>query len=355
MSNYALEGPKWTTPVVTWSFASGGGNFSGAIGSAYQNTIRAAVARWAQVANLSFQEVPDSTPGVDVRFGWGVFSGNQVGETDYSYRTGATETFQAGVTVRLEDPSALPVGTATNATYQGTSTTLYEVALHEFGHALGLDHSTDPNATMYASLGPANSNLDASDIQGIQTLYGAPAAAMVATAPAGPSAGTSSSGAANAPTVQLTGDMIGVWRFFDTASGTQFLTGSTTERDTVLATRPDLTYEGLGLTGIAPGASDSGAVPVYRFFDSVHGTHFFTASQTERDSIAATRPDLVPEQTSFDEHATPQAGDRAVYRFFDTQDGTHFFTADAGERASIQATRADMAYEGISFYAPWPS
>ncbi len=354
MSNYALEGPKWTTPVVTWSFATGGSPFSGAIGSAYQDTVRAAIARWAQVTKLTFQQVSDGTPGVDVRIGWGVFSGSQVGETDYSYATGAAETFQPGVTIRLEDPSARPIGTASNATYQGTSTTLYEVALHEFGHALGLDHSTDPYATMYPSLGPANANLDFSDIQGIQALYGAPAATSVAS---GPTTGTSSSGNSIPPatTVQLTGDTIGVWRFFDTTSGAQFLTGSTAERDAVMATRPDLTYEGLGLTGIATSANDPSATPIYRFFDSVHGTHFFTASQSEKDSIVAARPDLVQEQSTFDEHATQQAGDQAVYRFFDKTDGTHFFTANAGERATIQATRPDMTFEGVAFYAPTPS
>lgn len=355
MSNYALEGPKWTTPVITWSFASGGGTFSGAIGAAYQGTIRAAVARWAQVVNLTFQEVSDSAPGVEIRIGWGVFDGSQVGETDYSYRSGATQTFQPGVAVRLEDPSNRPVGTAASATYQGTSTTLFQVALHEFGHALGLDHSPDdPHAIMYPSLGPANANLDASDIAGIQTLYGAPAATNVA-AGTPTIANTQNSTASSPPapdTITLSGGKVGVFRFFDSVSGTQFLTGSVSEANSLIATRPDLTYEGLGMAGIAPGAGDPNAVPVYRFFDTGNGTHFFTASPSERDSIAVTRPDLVLEQASFYQHSTQQAGDAAVYRFFDTSEGTHFFTNNAGERATIAATRPDLTFEGIAFYAP---
>ena len=361
MSNYALEGPKWTTSVITWSFASGGGTFSGAIGAAYQNTIRTAVARWAQVVNLTFQEVSDSTPGVDVRVGWGVFSGGQVGETDYAYRGGAAATFQPGVTVRLEDPSSRPVGTAANAAYWGTSTTLYEVMLHEFGHALGLDHSTDPNATMYPTLGPNNANLDAADIAGIQALYGAPAATSVAAATptAITTTTTQSSTTGSSPpapdTITLSGGKVAVLRFFDNVSGTQFLTGSTSEANSLIATRPDLTYEGLGMAGIAPGASDPNAVPVYRFFDTTNGTHFFTASQSEKDSIAATRPDLVFEQASFYEHSTQQPGDVAVYRFFETHDGTHFFTESASERAAILATRPDMTDEGVAYYAPMAS
>ncbi len=356
MSDYAFEGPKWISPVVTWSFASAGADFTGAVGAAYQDTIHAAIVRWAGVANLSFKQVADSTPGVDVRVGWGSFSGNQVGETDYSYQGSTTKAFVPGIKLRLEDPSLRPVGTAQNATYQGTSTTLYEVMLHEFGHALGLDHSTDPNATMYPIVGPPNANLDASDIAGIQTLYGAPAgsATVANSTPSG------NSGAGTAPPVLpspivLSGNMVPVYRFFDTKAGTQFLTGSTGERDTVIATRADLTYEGLGLAGIAPGANDPNATPVFRFFNAASGTHFLTASQDEKNTIAATRPDMVFEGASFGEHGTQQAGDLPVYRFFDTHGGTHFFTENASERATIIATRADLTYEGVAFYAPTPS
>ena len=58
------------------------------------------------------------------------------------------------------------------------------------------------------------------------------------------------------------------------------------------------------------------------------------------------------EGVAFYEDSTPQAGDTAVFRFFDTVHGTHLFTQSAGERASILSTRADLVAEGIAFYAP---
>jgi len=355
VSDYALEGPKWASQVVTWSFAPAGGAFTGAIGAAYQDTVRAAIARWAGVVNLTLKQVSDAV-GVDIRVGWGSFAGSQVGQTDYSYRGGSAAVFVPGTKVRLEDPNLRPVGTTPTSTYQGTSTTLYEVMLHEFGHALGLDHSTDSSATMYPIVGPANANLDASDIAGIQLLYGAPAgSAVIANTAPNPSTGAAPSPQVVPSPIELTGEKVAVYRFFDTTSGTQFLTASTSERDTVIATRADLTYEGLGLTGIAPSANDPNAAPVFRFFNSVSGTHFLTASQGEKNTIAATRPDMVFEGSSFGEHRTQQAGDAAVYRFFDTHDGTHFFTSSASERASIIATRTDLTDEGIAFYAPTPS
>lgn len=345
MSNYAFEGPTWNSSTVTWSFASAGGSVTSAIATPYQATIEAAIARWAQVSNLNFQQVSDTKAGVDIRIGWSSFSGSQIGETDYSYQAASSQTFVPGTVVLLEDPSIKAVGTSLTSAYQGTSTTLFEVILHEFGHALGLDHSTDPLATMYPYLGPGNGDLDASDIAGIQTLYGAAAPAITAAAAVTPTP-------ALIKPIVLSGDQVAVYRFFDKSNGTQFLTGDTSERDTLINTRPDLTYEGLGLAGITPDANDANAAPVYRFFDKGTGTHLFTTSTAEVATIAATRPDLVQEQSSFDEHLTAQAGDTPVYRFFEKTDGTHFFTASNDERAGIVASRPDMVYEGVAFYAP---
>jgi matrixin len=49
-----------------------------------------------------------------------------------------------------------------------------DIAAHEFGHALGLGHSTSPNATMYPSVSACNTGnrtLDADDIAGVMALY----------------------------------------------------------------------------------------------------------------------------------------------------------------------------------------
>ena len=53
---------------------------------------------------------------------------------------------------------------------QGTN--LLAVALHELGHALGLDHSEDTNSIMYAFYDCSKTTLTADDIAGIQAIYG---------------------------------------------------------------------------------------------------------------------------------------------------------------------------------------
>ncbi|MFT5285326.1 MAG: hypothetical protein ACI8TQ_001489 [Planctomycetota bacterium] len=50
---------------------------------------------------------------------------------------------------------------------------LQAVACHEYGHALGLDHSTDSSATMYFSGGSSGArSINSDDIAGIQNIYG---------------------------------------------------------------------------------------------------------------------------------------------------------------------------------------
>lgn len=170
-------------------------------------------------------------------------------------------------------------------------------------------------------------------------------------APTGSHYGLSSDGAGGT-FVALTADTIGVYRFFDSNYGTHFFSASGSEKNTIISTRPDLVYEGIGLQSIDPVSGDPNAANVYRFFDGTYGTHFFTASAQERDTVIATRSDLVFEGNGFIEHITAQAGDTAVYRFFDTKFGTHFYTADPNERATVIATRSDLVDEGVGFYAP---
>jgi len=57
----------------------------------------------------------------------------------------------------------------------GNSVYLHDIATHEFGHMLGLQHSSDPSATMtsgYATCSTAPRTLESDDIAGLQALYG---------------------------------------------------------------------------------------------------------------------------------------------------------------------------------------
>ena len=63
-----------------------------------------------------------------------------------------------------------------NAAANGGQLDLFTVLLHEFGHALGLGHSTVKGSVMEAIYAGARRDLHADDIAGIQAIYGAPIA-----------------------------------------------------------------------------------------------------------------------------------------------------------------------------------
>jgi hypothetical protein len=143
-----------------------------------------------------------------------------------------------------------------------------------------------------------------------------------------------------------------VFRFFDTHDGGHFFATSAAERDQVLATRRDMNFEGVGYNAVDPASNDPNAAPVFRFFDTHDGGPFFTTSTAERDQVQMTRTDMNFEGVGYSEHTSQEVGDVPVYRFFETTSGGHFFTANAAERDAMQATRSDMRFEGIAFFAP---
>lgn len=453
MIEYAFEGVRQASSTITWSFASQtlatdiALPFSDPIAAAYRATVQQAFDRWQSVSGVSFTQVADA-PTVAIRVGFGTFRNDgTVGQT--YLRSNGKGILTNDTVIRLLDPAADPLTLVGDVwTWTDFDVTLLQVATHEIGHALGLDHSTDPVTMMYPIATGQNRALATGDIEGANALYplytvrssqpiqaegdsgatsygftitryGDPGAPLqldyatvgqsrpdlpnsVAATGADFVGGTFPTGLVTfgqgASTATLTiavagnttpqqdrgfslvltaadgsaltergdagaaildddGNMgangtIGVYRFFSAQGGTHFLTVSPQERNQLIQTRPDLIYEGAVLAARPQSSSSPDAVAIYRFFDGVHGTHFYTDSLIERDSVVASRSDLSFEGVAFYEDGADRGGDVPVYRFFDRGDGTHFYTSSDGERATILATRPDLLDEGISFYAP---
>lgn len=148
-----------------------------------------------------------------------------------------------------------------------------------------------------------------------------------------------------------------VYRFFSTQTNTHFYTISATERDTIIANYPWYRYEGTAWFAYLPGYQKSNTNPVYRFYSTHTNTHFFTISESEKDTVIEKYPWYRYEGVAWYAYLPGYAPTATfpVYRFYSTETGTHFFTISEEEKNTIIANYPWYRYEGIAWYAypPW--
>lgn len=361
-----FSGPELTVATSgTAAIASAGGPVelasgaivdSGELYSAYPNPEPIPYSPGVEELGLAYS-LPDG-----VHYGYAELSGTTLvgygtdeqpaapiaaGFIDYSAQPGLTfyqdDVFGDTVLQFNADPGSSPIYTVEGPVFDGVSAYAIQT---EVGSAWSAPFIAQPGALTVLTV-PA----DAVVFEPLDA-YGNPVAVSGNVAVGLGFASGAQGGVTFAEQAAITPATVGVYRFFDTGDGTHFFTADSAERDQLLATRPDLTYEGVGLDAVSLSAADPNAEPVYRFFSTADGTHFFTSSTSERDSVEANRLDLTYEGVGFYEDRTQQSGDSAVYRFFDTIHGTHLYTSDESERASIVQSRPDLTLEGVGFYAP---
>jgi Ca2+-binding RTX toxin-like protein len=182
MADYNLEGPKWASNTISWAFATA--NYAGqaawgaitqtfaAVSSIFQNDIIWAFQRWAQVANLNFIQTSDS-PAVDIRLGWTAIDGpgNIAGMANYAY--GAGGFFLPDNVIEFDSSDSWALGVDGDYHVINPNGTAFRiVALHEIGHALGLDHYFGDLSVMNPVISASLTDLTQHDINGIWALYG---------------------------------------------------------------------------------------------------------------------------------------------------------------------------------------
>jgi serralysin len=136
-----------------------------------------------------------------------------------------------------------------------------------------------------------------------------------------------------------------VYRFYNSLSDTHFYTGSLVERDGIINTVPSFVYEGPNFA-----TSSSGDQSVWRFYNTTTDSHFYTISVAERDWITANMPTFSFEGEAYRASETPVDGMGPLYRFLNTQNGSHFFTASALEASLVEATIPHFEAEGVAYY-----
>lgn len=140
-----------------------------------------------------------------------------------------------------------------------------------------------------------------------------------------------------------------VYRFYNPAQGVHFYTATEEEKGRVIATLSDrYVFEGRAY-GVNPYTN---ADTLWRFYRPGTGTHFYSA---DPDEVARTRATLSHiyryEGPAYAVSRGDAAGRFTVWRFYNRRTGTHFYTASEAERNDVIARLGQTyTYEGAAFY-----
>ncbi|KAL8191071.1 UNVERIFIED_CONTAM: hypothetical protein K2H54_067377, partial [Gekko kuhli] len=174
--------PKWDKKHLTYRIV----NYTPDLD---RNSVRGAIQKafevWSNVSPLTFQEEKDGIQDIMISFNRGDHSDNSPfdgpnGVLAHAFQPGP----HLGGDAHFDEDELWTV--------QGPrGSNLFLVAAHEFGHSLGLSHSSEPGALMfptYAYVDPRTFQLPQDDIDGIQTIYGKSHHAQQPTGPVTPKA-----------------------------------------------------------------------------------------------------------------------------------------------------------------------
>lgn len=183
LSPYVTVGAKWQQTNLSYKFLNSTPDLAG---DQQRTIIRETFNSWAQVSSLQFSEVSENQASdLSVAFHHGSHGdgypfddgggpdGNTLAHAFFPPPAGGTWAGSLHFD-EFETWKDSPGG-------QGTR--LHNVSLHEIGHLLGLSHSQDQNAIMYAYYAEDRNDLRPDDIAGVQSLYGAPLQGPVSISP----------------------------------------------------------------------------------------------------------------------------------------------------------------------------
>lgn len=183
LSPFVTVGAKWTRNQLAFKFLNATPDLPQ---DRQRDIIREAFGRWAQISALRFTEVAANVAS-DLTVAFHQGSHGDGSSFDNGGGPGGNTLAHAFFPPPAGGTFAGSLHFDEFETWKdqpgGAGIRLYNVALHEIGHLLGLDHSQDQNAIMYAYYGEGRNDLRADDIAGIQSLYGAAVAGPTAIAP----------------------------------------------------------------------------------------------------------------------------------------------------------------------------
>jgi hypothetical protein len=157
---------KWDTLDITYVFENGTDQLEGDV---ERDLVRRAFALWSDQTPLTFTEVNNSSEA-DILVAWAIRDHGDGDPFDGPGDVLAHASFpnpyaNEQVILHFDDEERWVDSETRNVD-------LLTVAAHEIGHTLGLAHSSDPDALMFAAYSGPHRFLGEDDIAGVQAIYG---------------------------------------------------------------------------------------------------------------------------------------------------------------------------------------
>ncbi|MEQ9639698.1 MAG: matrixin family metalloprotease [Alphaproteobacteria bacterium] len=175
-----VDGPHYLNGAMQWSLATASYdnrilNPDGVFPETLLPALREAMARWSAVADVTFEQVADG-PDVDLRIGFKSELTFQ-GETVFGMaRSTFVEGFEFRADIMFDAETVWIPGFGDPPDIGPFEVPFLEVAQHEIGHILGLDHEDDVPAVMNTGvLTFPTFGLQDDDLAGISMIYSSPA------------------------------------------------------------------------------------------------------------------------------------------------------------------------------------
>lgn len=145
-----------------------------------------------------------------------------------------------------------------------------------------------------------------------------------------------------------------VYRFYNPVKRVHFYTSSTSERDGLVNNAGVYGFNYEGIAFYAYNSTATSLNPVYRFYNTSSGGHFYTIKSSDASYINAfMSPPYSGEGIAWYSQTVSDGTSSAVYRFYNPNTNAHFYTISATDRDFLinnQSTYG-FGYEGVSFYA----
>jgi len=142
-----------------------------------------------------------------------------------------------------------------------------------------------------------------------------------------------------------------VYRFYNMLNGSHFYTADASEKARVQRTLSS-TYSLDGVGYRVNTTNPANCARLYRFYNRLNGSHFYTVDVAEKNRVQTTLSATYGyDGEAYSVCSAPIAGADTVWRFYNKLNGSHFYTVDPVEKARIiRELSGTYALDGAAFY-----